>query len=113
MGRVLVFLILSLPFYSYAIDSSLTGLAEKGNVSGNKVVKYVQSGIKEYSDDEIVKKCLKKLNADKNSTLYALFNYIMYLDHQAYTMSQVNLKETRKLIEITRYAKNSVNYCNS
>tara|TARA_Y100001936_G_C15867489_1_gene555819 strand:+ start:496 stop:837 length:342 start_codon:yes stop_codon:yes gene_type:complete len=113
MGRVLVFLTLFLPFYSYAVDSSLTGLAEKGNISGNKVVKYVQSGINDYSDDEIVKKCLKKLNADKNSTLYALFNYIMYLDHQDHAMSKATLKETRKLIEITRYAKNSVNYCNS
>jgi len=112
LGRLLIFIVLfSLPALVIA-DDELSGLASKANISGERIVQYVKSGVQEYSEDPTIKACLKKAETDKNKAIYALFNYIMYLDLQNSFSSSNSLKETRKLITVSRYAKKSVNYCN-
>ncbi len=112
MGRLLIFLTALFSCTAFANVGELSNLADKANVSRDSVVSYVQSGLSDYNDS-VIKNCLKKLDTDKKTTIYALFNYIMYLDLQDDSDKQMSLKETRKLITVSKYAKISVKYCNS
>lgn len=99
-----------------AKSSDLDGLAKSSKTSNEAVVKYVKSGIEEYANDPVVKNCLAKAESDQKTAIYALFNYIMYLDTQSATSSANNLSsinQTRRLIKISSYAKKSINYCNN
>jgi uncharacterized pyridoxal phosphate-containing UPF0001 family protein len=114
VGRLLILVLLSLPFTSVSAVE-LDGLAESSNISGEKIISFVQSGMKEYSEDQVVKACVGKLDSDKRNAVYALFNYIIYLDQQKKAdliTSKVARKEVRKRIKIASYAKISLNYCN-
>lgn len=116
MGRLLtISLLLLFSSVASANTSDLSGLSEKANLSGEQVVLFVKSGMETYSEDPVVKACIKKLEVNRNSAIYALFNYIMYLDMQK-DLDQLsqssNLKKTRQLMTVSRYAKKTVNYCN-
>lgn len=118
MGRILIlfaFFGFISPAYS-STASGLNGLAERGGVSGQDVVSFVRSGMNAYPNDPVIKLCFEKLSVDRNAAIYALFNYIMYLDMQdsnAQAYLSNSLSDTRRMIAVSTYAKKSVNYCNS
>lgn len=98
-----------------AVQDGMDGLAKASKIPEKKIVSYVQNGMSEYSSDVVVKNCKAKLSEDKVTAIYALFNYIMYLDFQKENGApslRDGLEKTKKMIKITNYAKKSINYCN-
>jgi hypothetical protein len=118
MGRLLILLLFALAtsFSVTAANYSMGGLAEEANISGEKIIKFIQSGVSDYSSDPIIEACLRKMDLDKSTTVYALFNYIMYLDTQkkiGVMSGKSSLIQVKKMKKISTYAKKAVNYCNA
>jgi hypothetical protein len=117
VGRLLIVSIFALTVSFSAISATdiMSGLAENAEISGEKIIKYIKSGTSEYSSDPTIKACLEKMDTDKRTTVYALFNYIMYLDMQkkiGVIRGKNNLVQVKKMIKVSSYAKKAVNYCN-
>jgi len=115
MGRLLTIFFLSFMSLSVGADD-LSELAKKSNLSSDELISFVSSGMSEYESDATIKQCIKKMEIDKVKSIYALFNYILFLDiqnNEGVESGSGALRETRKKMLIARFAKKSAFYCNS
>ncbi len=110
MGIKYIMLSLSLMISSNALASDVFDVAKDYNISAEKISKYVQNKLPNYTANDQVKACTDVYDKDPESVTYALFNIILFfeiLDKPA----ESTLKELRRKKYLAQYTSISLRYC--